>query len=673
MMLPLTMLPKHMAKSLKGAKWRSQIVQAFCFVDAGGSDKVHDFIFDEQVVLNTSVRHEAQRRIRELLGKPHGWESFVLRLFHQYCHFAGAPGSMLALHYMKGGKGKKRTGTLINKPGRLSDEEARAKQRHLLTGRPVSYRRRPVDLADEKNMVDALTRYWAKQRLSMTEAYVRLVDEHYAGAKECDIPTCDTFRYHAKRLIPELDLLRLRNRQAIHEQYHAARTGTSTDYTQGRIEIADLDGFVPKVGIEVRVKGKVVATHLKVIFAVSRNSHAVLSAEVVLRGETAEAYRRAVAGIYLDKSELAAQLSLDTTDGLLHGTIDGIFVDNGAGAAKENAQVACAEMRLCLEIAPPGRGDYKAVVENINSLMVRFMQSWPSGYSRQSDKVQKDQRRNARRSRPLPFNRFVKLLWMAIQHHNLTADRSYLRDQAMLKNGDGGSPAELWKHAQAQRRGDAARLLTPREVFSRFVPWKRYKVRKGLVHYKNKLRYTSPELEELWNAHVKIPEKGRGACTVRVKRLDGTLHAIVWRRNDGQEGLLRLIEQDERRVGSLSWGEYNLTLEADSMRELEESKKRLAGRSRLNAEQNALVAAAEQTRISNGDWRDLAGKTVGEAKAANAAAADRGRGRKEAQARGLVDETLSVVPAATAGAAQLDTAESYAARVRARRASRSML
>jgi hypothetical protein len=665
-------LPKSFDKARKGFAWRQQIVRAFCFVDLVGAGHESDFVFNERIVTSDSARFEAQRSVLRAIGKNHGWESHLRKMFHQYCHFAGAPGAMLALHGMKGGKKQERTGKLSRKCGRLSDEELREKRRHEATGRPVRYKRRPVNEKDHEKFLDVLTRYWAEERMTMAETYARMVEEHYADASHSDIPSIDAFIYHAnKYLIPKHDLHKRRNRQKIHEQYFAPRAGTATDYTQGAIEIADVDGFTPKLAIEVKIKGKVRPTYVKVIFAVSRNWHTVLGAEVVLRGESAEAYRRCIASIYLDKKSLANELGLDSADGLVTGTIDGVFADNGAGAALENVEIACGEMRLGFEIAPPGRGDYKAVIENINSLMVWLMERWSSGYNRRRDKVQQELRREAKRSRPIPYKKFVKLLWMAIQHHNLTADRSYLRDTAMLLAGEDGSPAELWADAQKKRRGDAARKLTPREVFSRFVPWKKYKVRRGVVYFKKKLRYSSPELKEY--AKNRANESGANGkpCIIKVKRLDGTTSVLVWRKDNGEEGLLKLFDEDARKVGHLSWGEYNLTAEANSIRVPGIAANKRTSSNRLTVQQHAEVSAADSVRRANGDWSGLEGQTVNDAKTIGTAVRDREWGAKHVEALGISAGDIAFPTVTQPASPNSGTADQdYAARIRAQRAAR---
>ncbi|OAJ55969.1 hypothetical protein A6V36_30485 [Paraburkholderia ginsengiterrae] len=667
---PLTELPKELKKGLNGHARRRRIVQAFCSLDVGGKGQEEDMMFNDDVVVNTQARLEAQRFVRDSLGKPHGWESHIRKLFHQFCHFGGANGAMLAQHNEKGGRIRTRVGTLKIKPGRLSDEEERAKRRSEVTGKPVKYRRPPTNLDDEKKFVDVLTRYWANKRFSLGRTYAKLCLEHYADVDEREIPTVDTFRYHSRRLIVEHDLVAVRNRTVIHEQYYGARVGTATDYTQGKIEIVDVDGFTPKIFIRVKVRNKWKTTQVKVIFAVSRNTHAVLAAEIVLRGESAVAYRRCIASCFLSKAERAKELGLESSDGLVHGNIDGVFVDNGAGPAKENVQVACGEMRLSYELAPPGRGDYKPVGENLNSLMVQFCEEEASGHNRKHDKVQQEERRRARRARGVSIRQLETLIYKAMQHHNLTADRSYLRGYAAMKEGWEGTPAQNFEASQLKRRGDARREWTERDVLARFVPWKKYKVRRGLVYFKRKVRYTSADLVTLWNNHVKIPKEQRRPLIVSVKRLEGSPHCLIWKMPNREEGLLKLIEADAMRIRQMSWAELDMTLEATSMLKPTADSRRRASRDRVTVEQDELITAREQVLQANGDVIELEGTSISDAKARATAQFDRKWGDKEAAAAGIDTKQL-VAPMPTETSKSTAADQAYAARIREKKLARS--
>ncbi|KAF1038618.1 MAG: hypothetical protein GAK33_01954 [Burkholderia lata] len=665
MLRPLSKLPDDLKKALIGFAWRKQIVEAFCLLDIGGKGHPSDFVFNDQIVTSRDARLAAQNFVVSAQGWHRGRGSHLRKLFHQYCHFAGVPNAMLAQHIGKGKTGERLN--LANKPGALTTQELEAKRKSEATGKPMKFRRQPVSAEDRAKFVDVLTRYWAKKRMSYSKTYDRLITEHCAGIDKHLHPTYDTFCRHANKLVPLHNLLALRNGTDIHEQYFAPRVGTATDYTQGKIEIVDVDGFTAKIGVRVKVSRRWKKIYLKVLFAVSRNSHAVLGVEIVLTGESAVAFRRCIASCYLDKTKLAKELGLDSADGLLHGNIDGVFVDNGAGPSEENIRVACGEMRISYEIAPPGRGEYKAVGENLNSLMVKYFEDEPSGYNRKNDLISKEKRRKSRRARGAPIYRFVAALYEAVRHHNLHAFRPHLRSHDDFLDGTEGSPMDIFISQQAQRRGDARRKWSEREILSRFIPWKRYKVQNGVVHFKKKLRYTSGALKALADKHAKIRPENRGPLFIYVKRFTADPHYLIWKNEYDDEELLTIHDEDVRRIQDTSWLELSLTQQADAELKRKSDSKSRAGRDKVTTNQHRLVAQAERARAASGNTDDLAGPSVSDAKALETMKHEREWGEREASALGF--NKRETVPAGPKPQLRSNpTDDAFAARYRARKA-----
>jgi hypothetical protein len=128
--------------------------------------------------------------------------------------------------------------------------------------------------------------------------------------------------------------------------YTDARVGQASHLTQGIIEIADVDGFVAKIGVAARIGARIESIHMTVMFAVARLSGAIVGYELAIKGENAEAFRRCIASCFLPKDDRARELGLTSTEGLLRDNIDAIFVDNGAGASERVIVSACDEMGL---------------------------------------------------------------------------------------------------------------------------------------------------------------------------------------------------------------------------------------------------------------------------------------------------------------------------------------
>ncbi|RZF24632.1 hypothetical protein EVC45_37630 [Paraburkholderia sp. UYCP14C] len=308
-------------------------------------------------------------------------------------------------------------------------------------------------------------------------------------------------------------------------------------------------------------------------------------------------------------------------------------------------------------------------IQNFNSLMVQLCEEEASGYNRKKDKIQQEERRQATRARGVSLRQFERLMFKAMAFHNLHADRSHLRDNLSLRAGLDGSPALNFMRSQEKRRGDARRKLSTREVFSRFVPWKPYTVRNGLVHFKFKTRYKSTELEKLWVEHMRIPKSDRGPLSIPVKRLEGSPNVLIWKMPNGEEGLRKIIRADRERIRGMRWAELDLTLESDSIRKSGNDQKRRVARDRVTVAQDEQISAAEAVREANGDIVEMEGASITDAKMRATAHRDRKWGEAQAAAAGI-DTKQIVVPAAAQTSKSTAADEDYAARFRAKKLSR---
>jgi hypothetical protein len=626
--------------AVKGMDKRMRILQAFAYLDPVGKGNPSDFIFNDLVAVSDSARSEALKRVVTALGQPHGFQTAVRKLFHKFVHNGGHPNALLRHTFRQGHPGMSRVGKNRRKPGPKSASEVRIESRNKAIGKDCQSRRHPVRPSDEIKFIRTLDQHWARLRCTMREAYDRMVLVDYPKWPKRLIPSLRSFRHHAtERLIPDLDLKRLRNGKRLSAQYTDARAGQASHLTQGIIEILDVDGFVAKIGVAARIGGKIESVHVTVMFAVSRLSGAILGYELAIRGENAEAFRRCIASVFLSKAERAQELGLTSTEGLLHGNIDAIFVDNGAGASEPVIVAACDEMGLMRMLPPPGRGDLKGVGEGVNSLMILMMLGEDSAYTRRTDHLSKDMRRRKAKDAPIPLDQFERLLLKAIQHYNLFTNKKRLRSSKMRKDGIGLTPAAIFDYTQEQRRGDARRKLTPREVFERFIPWQTRICQRGLVNFMS-MRYSSDELVQHFNEHARQPGK-RAPLPVRVKRLDGYPLILLWQKSDGTTAVLNIVEEDARSIGSVTWKGLEFLNADDSWREERLRPVRRASRNRVTAKVHASAVRAESIRAGN-EMGGLEGITAKSARANAEAKQNARRGAAQADAYGIATAGVDV-------------------------------
>lgn len=626
--------------AVKGMDKRMRIVQAFAYLDPVGKGNPSDFIFNDFVVVSDSARSAALKRVVTALGQPHGFQTAVRKLFHKFVHNGGHPNALAKHTFRQGHPKMSRVGINTMKPGPKSASEVRIALRNKAIGAASHEGRHPVRPSDEVKFIRTLEQHWARLRCTMREAYDRMVLMDYPKWPKRLIPSLRSFRHHAtKRLIPDLDLKRLRDGKRLSAQYTDARAGQASHLTQGLIEILDVDGFVAKIGVAARIGGRIESVHMTVMFAVSRLSGAILGYELAIRGENAEAFRRCIASVFLPKAERAQELGLTSTEGLLHGNVDAVFVDNGAGASEHVIVAACDEMGLMRMLPPPGRGDLKGVGEGVNSLMILMMLREDSAYTRATDHLSKEMRRQKAKDSPIPLDRFEGLLLRAIQHYNLFTNKKRLRSYEMRKADVGVTPAAIFKYTQEQRRGDARRMLTPREVFERFIPWQTRICQRGLVNFMS-MRYSSDELVEDFNEHARQPGM-RTPLPVRVKRLDGRPLILLWQRPDGTTSVLDMVEEDARSIGSVTWKGLEFLNADDSWREEKLTPGRRASRNRVTAKVHAGTVRADSVRAGH-ELGGLEGVTVKGARENAEAKQNARRGAAQADAYGIANVGVEV-------------------------------
>jgi hypothetical protein len=315
---------------------------------------------------------------------------------------------------------------------------------------------------------------------------------------------------------------------------------------------------------------------------------------------------------------------------LLTGNIDGIFVDNGAGASEAVVISACESMGLMRMLPPPGRGDYKGTCEGVNNLMILLMADERGGYTRRNDHLSRETRRLKAKNKPITLNEFERLLLLAVQHYNRFTNKKKLRTNTMREAGIGITPAAIFGYTQNVRRGDARRRLSPQEVYDRFIPWETRVCRKGLVEFM-KMRYSSDELAEVFNEHAKAVDSSRRPLKIPVKRIDGYAKHMLWRRPDGSAGVIELVDEDARNVGDVTWKGLEFLNEDDESQEEALRAARRKSRARVTVEQQDKVREAEKNRSDIG-FGGLSGGSLRAARENAQAERDEKRGRAQAEA-----------------------------------------
>ncbi|HKR40189.1 MAG TPA: hypothetical protein VJU59_11015 [Paraburkholderia sp.] len=598
--------PAHLAEedkpirnsSLSGMDRREAIVKAYCYVDIEINGERHR-VFNPFVLSDKNQRSEALRYVYESMNRAAGYQTYILHLFHRYIHNGGAVRAMARRTDMQGGPGKTRVGVNKKRPGRKTLEESRAEARTEMLGETPIARRGPVRAIDVDKFVAALQEFYIEGKQTLKSTYASMLGTRYRSYPRRLIPREEQFLYHVReRLLENQDANSKRMGRRLAAQYAAPRTGQATRITfGGNLEVVDVDGFRAKIPVAALIKGKIEKVFVIIVFAVSRRTGAVVGYEIAMEGEKSESFRRCIASIYIPKTRRAQELGLKHSRGLLHGSIDAIFVDNGAGTATDVA-AACKAMGLGQFYAPPARGDLKSVGESLNNLMVHLLKDLSGGFTRQRDIFPRELRRIKSKDKPITVEQLETFLLMAIQHVNLFAKKKHLRSETMRQSGKCSiHPFSLWRWYQNRRVADQRIELTPEEAWARFIPWQPASVIGGKVRFLCK-RWESDALKQLYKEHMRKPKETRGPLKIEFKRVGSHATKLLWRFVDGRGGELHLVKEDAEMLGVMTWKELEWRNADDAASgkagELAEAESR--GQFTLSSKQQKKTDAAERNR-----------------------------------------------------------------------------
>ncbi|CAG9269500.1 hypothetical protein [Paraburkholderia caribensis] len=597
-----SILPEYMKKPLnevdpsllKGLDQRAMLINALVMVDTVGAGREADFIIDDNIFFDADYRNSRIREMQSTLHKRSAFRSKIHLLLTKFMWFGGGRRSMLARTPEQGGPGEKRL-TPACKPGRLSHKEMLNRARATMNGKKTFRRGKRTTQKTIDNMTDSLTKEWAREKVSLAKTHQRMIEEHYPDVPIEETPSYGQLKYQFNDIVVANKLREIRYGSKAMTQYFGPRTGSSSDITQGVLEILDADGFRPKLPVGALVAGKLQPVEIWIIFAVSRLSGAILGYEIALDRESGKAYQRCLAACLLPKDDRVEALGLQPLKGLLYGNIDGIFTDNGPGKSKAVRKTIDRSLGGIMFNPPGERGDLKPFVERLNETMITIMaEEIAAAYTRRMDRLERIKRRIRRMKKPIPLDNFERFLLKAISHLNLTSNKRKLRTTEMYKAGVGITPAAIHVYQQAQRRGEAARVRSAAEVYDTFLPWDAANCSKGLVLYKQ-ATYGSEELKELARLHSLAPSNDK-SFKVKVKRIARFSDTLLCRSEDGKVFDITMTDADKRRFGRVSWKAMELALLDESVQEANLKKPRAKSANQLKSTRQEELDAIEKGR-----------------------------------------------------------------------------
>lgn len=639
-------IDKVQASMLDGTDQRMMLINALLKVDPTGLGREDDYIINDYIFWDAQVRAARIEQMRQELNAGAGFRAYLLKLFTKHMRYGGGRKSMLQLTPLRGGPGKARLSP-AEKPGTLSTIEQLKRSKAHAKGNTEPKRGKRVDQTDIDFMTESLETEWAGNQTSLKTAHSRMCDTHYAKAKPNQVPSYGRFWYRHKKIVQEKGLQKKRFGRVATEQYFEPRTGSSSDITQGVLEILDVDGFRPKIPIGAVVNGKMVPMEVTIIFGVSRLSGGVRGYEICLSREKSEGYRRCLISAILPMDDRATSLGLGPLPGLLCGNIDGVFVDNGPGKAKDVRSVVNEDLGGIMLNPPGARGDLKAIGERLNRTMIHIMaEETKEGHTRDKSLLEKIKRRIRRNAKPIALDDFERLLLKTINHVNMTANKRKLRSAVMRRANVGITAASIHQYYQSSRRGQAARAWTERELYDALIPWKEKVCSKGLVKFAD-ASYTSNELVALSSEWAKLPGKNP-SLKVGVKRTTQLSQSLLCKDQDENVFEIEMIEEDKRRFGLLSWKAHEFARIDELVREDELKKKRAKSSGTLKARRQEEIDSIEYGRGNS--YAGAGGATLTQAK-------QNGNVKRDAELAERQRTAYGVSPPSAGNMAQANAAE----------------
>jgi hypothetical protein len=626
---------------LSGLSERTMLVNALVMIDSVGNGQESDYIVNDYIFFDSELRRRRVDEICRALGRNQSYKSHVLKLLTRFIWYGGDQRALLARTPARGGRGRERLKP-AKKPGPLSKQEKLDRAKANAKGRVYVRLAKRTEQSDLEKMEEGIAIDWVGGQVSLATTQERLIARHYLGRRPDDSPTYRRLRYHGAKIIASKGFVAKRYGRHITAQYLTPRAGTSSELTQGVIEILDVDGFRPKAPIGALVDGVLVPIDVWVIFAVSRLSGAFRSYEICLEGEEAEGYRRCLISALLPMADHVKSLGLEPLPGLVHGNFDGVFVDNGSGKSKSVRRAVTVEIPGIMFNPPGERPDLKPFVERFNDAIIRKMgEETDQGFSRANDVLEKWKRRMRSKGTPLTVRELEIFLLLTMNEFNLTADRRRLRSETMREAGCGISPFEIHKYHQDRREGQGKRIRTPDEIYDIFLPWETVVCGRGWVKYQA-ARYTSPQLLEIATAHALSLERKK-PLYVEIKRVSRGCWTLLCRGPDKVVFEVEMIDEDKFRFDrSTTWKEMEVANLDDSIRAAKLKQKRAAISNRgkkssgkVSVRQQADLDGIESSR--GNPYGGAIGATKTKAKQNGAASREHDLGQKQRAAYGLPD------------------------------------
>lgn len=450
-----------------------------------------------------------------------------------------------------------------------------------------------IDLGVQMNpllyarMARAVQMYVIERDMSYDEAYDEYLENDCVATTKVNGETVEApwdrrragSRYQFRRVCREV-LQDIRNRRAKVGEEDAGndftpRRGHATDLLDHSKQILVLDGVTLPVYLIRDAISCIPMGLANGLAGVCLASGALAGMHIWPNAESGDAYRYCIFNAMSDKKKIAEEYGLVSTDGLPRGYWDAILVDGGPAMSESMMETIVMSLGMSRERVRSYTGKAKGTIESFNAYLKKELAKYPGAYTRKVRTRDKQKRKDAAGKAVLTLAELRQCVWLAIDKLNMESEAlEYYTTEMRNATKPEVLPvrADMMRHIQRIRRGDAAPDWSEDELLLRVLPFRLCANREGFIHI-GTTTYTSENLKKSWK-----PKVGRNNHKhnpkVWVCQLPGTTNFLVWRKNDGSIEYLHISERDANRYGNMTPQEQKLVARPTDLGKAAKSRKR---------------------------------------------------------------------------------------------------
>jgi len=289
-------------------------------------------------------------------------------------------------------------------------------------------------------------------------------------------------------------------------------------------------------------------------FAICLGSGALVGFHIGPGSESTSTYKYALLSACTSKEKIAREYGLPSTDGLVFGDWDALFIDRGPAISEAYKKSIVSQMRMERGLAESYRPEAKGTVESFFAFLKdEIRANVPGAYSRRRDELSQRAREEAKDSAVVTPPELYRCVLLAISKFNLLSDAKPYYTSEMLPFKVEMNRAAICVHLRSMRRGDAIPHWEEEALQYKLLDYTEYANNKGRIGVKS-VDYFSTVLGEVWDRApwIRVNGKLKKDCVANVAFLPGIPDQMVWMKDDGSTEMLEITRHSKKAYGGMT-------------------------------------------------------------------------------------------------------------------------